>query len=101
MEKEMMMVMIVYNEAVDTEVMEALSHCQVKYYTKIKDVFGKGEISGTHLGTDIWPGKNSIMYAACTLQESSKLLDCVRALRNSIGKEGIKAFSWKLQDMTV
>ena len=96
----MMMVMITYNEAVDTEVMEALSHCQVKYYTKIKDVFGKGQVSGTHLGTDIWPGKNNIMYVACALQESSKLLDCIRILRKSIGKEGVKAFVWKLHDST-
>ena len=60
----MKMVMLVYNEALDNEVMEILDSCAVKNYTKITEVFGCGASSGTHLGTDIWPGRNNLLYVA-------------------------------------
>lgn len=94
------MVMITYNEAVDAEVMEALSGCVVKNYTKILGVYGKGEASGVHLGTDIWPGQNNILYVACEEAQAKKLLNCVRELRKKIAAEGIKAFLIPLEEMT-
>ncbi len=39
----MKIVLIVYNEAVDMEVMETLGNCALKNYTKVLGVFGKGE----------------------------------------------------------
>lgn len=96
----MKMVMIVYNEAMDMEVMETLEQCAMKNYTKIKGVFGKGAASGTHLGTDIWPGRNNILYAACEQKEKDSLLSCVRELRRKLGKEGVKAFVWDLEEIT-
>jgi hypothetical protein len=94
------MVMVVYNEAMDMEVMEVLEQCAMKNYTKIKGVFGKGATSGTHLGTDVWPGRNNILYAACEQKEKDLLLSCVKELRKKLGKEGIKAFVLPLDEMT-
>jgi len=91
----MKMLMINYNEAIDVEVMEALESCAIKNYTKITGVFGKGAASGTHLGNDIWPGRNNILYVACELNEAENLLSCVKSLRDKLGKEGIKAFMWE------
>jgi nitrogen regulatory protein PII len=96
----MKMVMIVYNEAIDMETMEVLQHCVLKNYTKIHAVYGRGETSGTHLGTDIWPGRNNILYVACKDDEASQLISCVKELRKELGREGIKAFTWNLDDIT-
>lgn len=94
------MVMIAYNEAIDDEVMEVLEDCALKNYTKTKGVFGRGVTSGTHLGGDIWPGRNNILYAACQENEAKQLISCVKELRKKLGKEGIKAFAWSLDEMT-
>lgn len=94
------MVMIVYNEAIDLEVMEVMAKCPVKNYTKITGVYGSGETSGTHMGDDIWPGRNNILYVACNETEADKLVSCVKALRTKLGKEGVKAFVWELKDVT-
>lgn len=94
------MVMVVYNEAVDMEVMEVLENCRLQNYTKVKGVYGKGASSGTHLGTDIWPGRNNILYVACIEDEAEKLFFCVQELRKKLAKEGVKAFVWDLEEVT-
>jgi len=96
----MMMVMITYNEAVDEEVMAVLNSCAMKNYTKLTRAFGKGIASGTHLGDDIWPGLNNILYIACPEKEAAQILTCIKELRKTIGHEGVKAFSWKLEEIT-
>ena len=96
----MKMVMIAYNEAMDREVMEILENCAMKNYTKITGTFGKGAVSGTHLGNDIWPGKNNILYVACSDDEAKQLLTCIRDLRKKLSFEGIKAFAWDLEEIT-
>lgn len=86
------MVMVVYNQAIDNEVMEALESCGLKNYTKIENVYGRGTASGTHLGNDIWPGKNNILYVSCEETSAEKFLNCIKELRGKLGHEGIKPF---------
>ncbi|MBM3244303.1 MAG: hypothetical protein FJZ15_00720 [Candidatus Omnitrophica bacterium] len=96
----MKMMMVSYNEAIDMEVMEALESCAVKSYTKIMAVFGSGETSGTHLGNDIWPGRNNLLYVACEEKQAKQLFSCIKELRNKLGKEGIKAFIMPIEELT-
>ncbi|MCX6340477.1 MAG: hypothetical protein NTX71_11270 [Candidatus Aureabacteria bacterium] len=96
----MKMVMICYNEAIDDEVMELLDACALANYTKVMGVFGKGTGSGTHLGNDIWPGRNNVLYVACDDAAAERLLQGVRGLRSEYREEGIKAFCWNLEEMT-
>jgi nitrogen regulatory protein PII len=100
MDKEMKLVMITYNEAIDQEVMEILENCAVKNYTKATGVFGKGTTSGTHMGDDIWPGRNNILYVACEEDRAWQILDCVKELRKSLGREGVKAFILGVEEIT-
>lgn len=99
-EKELKMVMVIYYEAVDDEVMEVLDRCGMPYYTKVRGVFGKGELSGTRLGNDVWPGKNNVIYVACESETAGKIISGVEELRKQRSKEGIKAFVWTLEKMT-
>ncbi len=94
------MVMIVYNEAVDDDLMEALQGSAFKNYTKLLGVFGKGSSSGTHLGNDVWPGMNNILYIACEDTEAQEIIARVQKLRVALAKEGIKAFVMPLESMT-
>ncbi|MBU0547212.1 MAG: hypothetical protein KJ710_04445 [Candidatus Omnitrophica bacterium] len=94
------MVMLIYNEAIDDEIMETLESCGLENYTKIKEVFGKGATSGAHLGSDVWPGRNNILYVACRDAEVKQILICTNALRKELGKEGVKAFSWNIEEVT-
>ena len=94
------MVMIAYNEAVDDEVTEVLEHCAMKNYTKVVGAFGKGATSGTHLGNDIWPGRNNVLWVACDEKQAQQMLSCVQALRKKLGAEGIKAFILPVESLT-
>ncbi|MFA5411657.1 MAG: PG0541 family transporter-associated protein [Candidatus Omnitrophota bacterium] len=94
------MVMLAYNEAIDAEVMEVLLNCGLSNYSKIMGAFGKGTASGTHLGNDIWPGKNNILYAACQDDQAKQFLSCIKELRKDLRQEGIKAFVWNLEEIT-
>ncbi|MFA5199493.1 MAG: PG0541 family transporter-associated protein [Candidatus Omnitrophota bacterium] len=97
----MKMAMIIYNEALDEEVTEVLrACCSVQNYTKIPGVFGRGSLSGIHLGTDIWPGRNNILYVACEEMEGKKIITAVKQLRKSLGAEGIKVFLMPIEELT-
>lgn len=94
------MVMVSYNEAIDTDVMEMLEKCGLKNYTKVMGVFGKGDASGTHLGNDIWPGRNNLLYIACQDKEAKQLLSFTKELRGKLGMEGLKAFVLSIEEHT-
>lgn len=96
----MKMLMLVFNEAIDEEVMELLQACGTNNYTRINGIFGKGNSSGTHLGTDTWPGRNNSLLLAVSDEQAEQALACIRTLRTTLGAEGIKAFVWKLEGAT-
>lgn len=96
----MRMIMIVYNEAIDDEVMELLANCALKNYTKILGAFGKGDTSGTHLGNDVWPGRNNILFIASIEPQTQQLLFCIRELRKKLGREGLKAFVLPIEEIS-
>ena len=96
----MKMMMIVFNEAVDDEVMEVLAGCRLKNYTRLDGVFGRGASSGTHLGTDIWPGRNNLLLLAVSDEDAARLMTCVGELRRRLKREGVKGFVWNLEAVT-
>ncbi|MDD5680306.1 MAG: hypothetical protein PHI59_03585 [Candidatus Omnitrophica bacterium] len=96
----MKMVIITYNEAIDMEMMEILGQCGIEGYTKITNTYGKGKSSGTHLGDDIWPGKNNILYIACQDEEAKQLISGIKSLRKTLGHEGVKAFVLPVDSLT-
>lgn len=96
----MKMAMIAYNEAIDMEVMEMLADFGLKNYTRVGRAFGRGDSSGTHLGTDVWPGLNNILYVSLEDEKAALLIDGVKRLRASLGREGVKAFVWTIDALT-
>jgi len=96
----MQMAMIAYNSAMESEVMEILEKCSIGSYTKWTEVKGKGKKSGTHLGTDVWPGENSVLFCALENEQAESVIKAVKEHRKTSGNLGIKAFVWNLEEIT-
>lgn len=96
----MKMVMISYNSAINSEVMDILKKCGIENYTKWIRVQGKGATSGYHLGSDVWPGENSVIFTAVEDSKRDGLVSCIKDLRAKLGKAGVKAFVWPLEEIT-
>ncbi len=96
----MKMVMVVYNEAIDDEVMDGLQTCCIDSFTKWQRVLGRGKTSGPHLDSNIWPGANNVCMAVVEDHKVPLLLTQVKNLRKALGKEGIKAFVLPVEEVT-
>jgi nitrogen regulatory protein PII len=96
----MKLVMIMYNEAINSEVESLLEQNGVDGFTKWTKVFGKGQASGPHLGTHVWPKANNVVVAATEKEAADKIMQGIRELRKKLAKEGVKAFMWEIEEIT-
>ena len=94
-------VLITYNVAIHDEVMEKLTSMDLlDGFTRLERVIGKGKSSGPHFGSHIWPAYNSALLIVTEEEKSARILQAVRELREKFAKEGIKAFSWTIEEIT-
>jgi hypothetical protein len=93
-------VLIVHNAAIDEEVNEALVVVGIECYTKFPNILGKGQLSEPHLNTDVWPVINCGTMVVTDQAKAKELMDKVRQMRTELGKEGLKAFMWEIEDTT-
>ena len=93
-------VLIIHNAAIDEEVNEILAAVGIEYYTKFPNTLGKGELSEPHLNTDVWPAINCGTLVVTDQAKAKELMDNVRQMRKKLGKEGLKAFMWEVDDVT-
>ena len=93
-------VLILHNEAIDSEINELLESAGAEHYTKFTNVLGKGELSEPHLGTTVWPEKNIGTFIVCQQAMAKAIMDKVRQMRTELGVEGLKAFMWEIEDIT-
>ena len=96
----MKVVLIVHNAAIDEEVNEILETVGIECYTKFPNTLGKGELSEPHLNTEVWPATNCGTLVVTDQAKAKELMDKVRQMRKELGKEGIKAFLWEIEDIT-
>jgi len=96
----MKLILITYSEAIDEEVMEVLDVAEVGGYTKWMQVLGKGQTSGPHLLSHVWPKGNNVLVAVVEDDVAARLLDAIRNLRRTIGAEGVKAFQLNVEGQT-
>lgn len=92
--------MVSYNSAIDSEVIEALKKCDIENYTKWTNVQGKGKTSGSHFASEVWPGENSVIFTAIEDDKVLRLLNSIKNLRARLGREGVKAFVWNLEELS-
>lgn len=98
MNKDTVMVYIIYDRAIDEEVIEVLGGLEIKYYTKWKDVVGVGR-NDPHLGDHVWPGLNNIIMSVVDDKKEKKLLELIKAVQESFPTVGLRAFVVPVLDM--
>jgi hypothetical protein len=85
------MILIVYDRAIDEELIDVLEELDIRYYTKWRDVLGVGR-HDPHLGDDVWPGLNNVIMTVIDGEKSDRLLERVKALQASFASVGLRAF---------
>ena len=93
-------VLIVHNVAIDEEVNEVLESVGINCYTKFTNTLGKGQLSGPHLNTDVWPAVNYGTFVVTDQVRAKEIMENVRQMREKLGSEGVKAFMWEIDDIT-
>ena len=90
-------IMIIYNQAHTEKVDYMLASLNIKGYSMIENVQGRGSNDGVpHLGTHTWPEINSAMYVMVDDDLVDPLLEKVKRI-DSINEEvGIRAFVWDI-----
>jgi len=91
--------LVIYNEALDEDVLSSLEKCGIPHFTKWQKVLGKGQISEPHLDTSVWPGVNNVCAAVVENKLVPVVLAKIKELRVSLGREGIKAFVLPVEDV--
>ena len=86
-----LMIFIVYDRAIDEELMDVLEGLDVVYYTKWPDILGVGR-HDPHLGDEVWPGMNNAVMAVVDGEKREKLLERVKSLQASFSSVGLRAF---------
>lgn len=96
----MKMVMISYNSAVDSDLMELFNKYGIEGFTRWRQVQGRGRASGSHFGDEIWPGENSVIFTALEDKKTDELFKGIKELRLKLGRAGVKAFVWNLTEIS-
>lgn len=84
--------MVIHNSALRSNVLEVFEKNNIKKYTQLDEVKGRGISSEPHLGTHIWPGINSITFSVIDEDTLRKLMPEFKKLKEKFRREGIKVF---------
>lgn len=83
-------VFVIYDRAIDEEVLETLSRCCIERFTRWHDVSGMGA-NGPHLGDHVWPALNNVMMTVIDAGGADDLLGEVRGLQERFPFTGLRA----------
>ena len=93
-------VMIIYNQAHSSVVMEILDNCSVRGFTKWVDVQGRGSVKGEpHYGTHAWPSKNMATLAVVPEESVAPLIKELKEANNAATDQGMRAFVWEAESV--
>ncbi len=93
----MVLLFIVYNNAVDEEMVEIVKEL-AGGYTKFIGVQGEGSHE-PQLGTHIWPGINNCLMVAVERTGMKKIVDSIDWLCEKFPDVGVRIFSTQLKQI--
>ncbi|MFW6134407.1 MAG: PG0541 family transporter-associated protein [Elusimicrobiota bacterium] len=93
----MKFLLIIYNAAVESQIIECMKECEIKTYTKFPGLHGVGTHSDPHLDTHVWPGVNNAFLIALDEQKINPLVEKVKKFKQEQLQEGVKAFVLPLE----
>lgn len=90
-EGHMVLVFVVYGNAIDDEMTEMLK-TRVAGYTRFEGVRGEGS-SEPRLGSHVWPGINNCVMTAVDDRERGLLMEGIGELKRKFPHAGVKVFA--------
>ena len=88
-------IFIVYNQAHTEKVDYMLDLLEIRGFTKLAEVQGRGSVNGDpHLGTHTWPELNSAIITIVEDEKVDVVLEKVQKLNDVNEEVGIRAFVW-------
>ena len=91
-------VFVIYDRAIDEEVLSALGECGVQTYTRWHNATGVGS-TGPHQGDTVWPALNNVLMAVIEPESRGKILERLRALREDYPYTGLRALAMPVLEM--
>ena len=83
------LIYIIFNNALEPEILDILKKVQVKAYTRWDKVKGVGD-TGPHMGNDVWPAWNTMIMSALDSDKKDALSEEIRKLRERFPDQGVK-----------
>jgi hypothetical protein len=91
-------VFVIYDRAIDEEVLAALQECEIRSYTRWHNASGVGT-TGPHQGDNVWPALNNVLLAVTDPERQGRILERLRALREDFPYVGLRAFAVPVLEM--
>ena len=82
----MKMLMVVFRDSLQDEILMLLKDCDVKAYTLVQNVAGAGE-TGTALGSFASPGINSMLLVVLPQDQADRSVEALKTYRDGLAKE--------------
>jgi hypothetical protein len=76
------LVIAVFDQGVEPDVLEVLAEQGIAHWTRISDVHGSGR-EGTKEGSPVWPGLNTMLLLVLTEEQVQPLVDRLHEVRDS------------------
>ncbi len=94
----MKMFLIIYGEAADEAVINALKEVGVHGYTKMVEARGEGTETEPKLGTHCWPGKNNVLMMAVADEQIPRISERIREIKQDHPRAGVRSFLLPMEE---
>ena len=93
-------VFIVYSQSHTNDVQKVLDRNKIRGFTQWDGVMGRGMRNGEpHYGSHAWPGMNLAVLAFVKDERVESLLSELHELDLTAEQQGLRAFTWPVDDM--
>jgi hypothetical protein len=96
---DMKMMIIVYSQAADYDVIGAIKKAGIKGYTKMENACGEGVETEPKLHTHTWPGENCVLFLALEEDKLPTIVEIIRVLKLEHPRAGVKAFIMPMEEI--
>lgn len=92
------LVFLIFNSALEPEVLELLKETSVSCYTRWDKVKGVGE-TGPHFNDEVWPAVNIAVMCVLDQDKKKSVAEGVKKIRNQFPKQGIRMLVLPFEEM--
>jgi len=83
------LIFLIFNSALEPEVIELLKKHEVSHYTRWDKVKGVGE-TGPHFDDEVWPAVNIAIMCALEEEKKNEIAEEIKKIREEFPGEGIR-----------